>query len=200
MKRPIIALDADGVLLDYNLAYAGAWERAHGIRPIERDPDAYWAKDRWDVPHLVDDALEHFRRFFDETFWSSLPAMAGAIEACQVLHDAGYELACVTAMEQRFAEARQRNLRKLGFPISRVLAVSGDAACGSPKRGALEQLGAQVLVDDFLPFLVGLPATVHSALIDRNPTSSPNRGPARELLGSSHPDLVSFAQWWVSQC
>src|SRR2546427_9049846 len=25
--KPIIALDADGVLLDYNRAYAGAWER-----------------------------------------------------------------------------------------------------------------------------------------------------------------------------
>ena len=28
MTKGIIALDADGVLLDYNLAYASAWERA----------------------------------------------------------------------------------------------------------------------------------------------------------------------------
>src|SRR5258708_10635187 len=34
--KPIIALDADGVLLDYNRAYAGAWERAFGQRSEER--------------------------------------------------------------------------------------------------------------------------------------------------------------------
>lgn len=33
--RPVIALDGDGVLLDYNLAYAKAWERATGIRLID---------------------------------------------------------------------------------------------------------------------------------------------------------------------
>ncbi|WP_172202592.1 HAD family hydrolase [Niveibacterium sp. COAC-50] len=199
MTRPIIALDADGVLLDYNLAYADVWERAYGVRPIERDPDAYWAKDRWDVPHLADEALSQFRRFFDEAFWSSLPAMAGAIEACQLLHDAGHELVCVTAMQPQFAQARESNLRKLGFPISRVLATGGDASRGSPKRSALEQIDAQVLVDDYLPFLVGLPEPVHRALIDRNPARSPNRGSERETLSSSHPDLRSFTQWWLSR-
>jgi beta-phosphoglucomutase-like phosphatase (HAD superfamily) len=41
MGKVIIALDADGVLLDYGLAYAGAWERAFGQYPRERDPQAY---------------------------------------------------------------------------------------------------------------------------------------------------------------
>jgi len=42
MARRIIALDADGVLLDYGLAYAGAWQKAFGTYPAERDPLAYW--------------------------------------------------------------------------------------------------------------------------------------------------------------
>ncbi len=46
MNRCIVALDADGVLLDYSLAYAGAWERAFGVYPVERDPQAYWPIDR----------------------------------------------------------------------------------------------------------------------------------------------------------
>ncbi len=54
MTRGMIALDADGVLLDYNLAYAGAWERAFGVYPVERDPLAYWAMDRWQVERLSD--------------------------------------------------------------------------------------------------------------------------------------------------
>ena len=48
-KKGIIALDADGVLLDYGLAYAGAWQKAFGQIPRERDPLAYWPIDRWDV-------------------------------------------------------------------------------------------------------------------------------------------------------
>jgi hypothetical protein len=42
-------VDADGVLLDFHLGYAGAWERAFGKRPLERDPLAYWPMDRWHV-------------------------------------------------------------------------------------------------------------------------------------------------------
>ena len=41
MARPLIALDADGVLLDFHLGYAGAWARAFGTLPAERDPFAY---------------------------------------------------------------------------------------------------------------------------------------------------------------
>ena len=50
--KPLIALDADNVLLDYSIAYALAWERAFAHRPIERDPTAYWPIDRWDVERL----------------------------------------------------------------------------------------------------------------------------------------------------
>jgi beta-phosphoglucomutase-like phosphatase (HAD superfamily) len=51
--KGIIALDADGVLLDYGLAYAGAWQKAFGQFPPERDPLAYWPTDRWDVECLA---------------------------------------------------------------------------------------------------------------------------------------------------
>jgi hypothetical protein len=37
-SRAFVALDADGVLLDFNLAYAHAWEKAFGRFPAERDP------------------------------------------------------------------------------------------------------------------------------------------------------------------
>ena len=50
--KPIIALDADGVRLDYGLAYASVWERAFGHRPLKRDKDAYSPLDRWAVEFL----------------------------------------------------------------------------------------------------------------------------------------------------
>ena len=75
--KPLIALDADGVLLDYNQAYAGAWERAFGVRPALRDPNAYWPLDRWNVERLAGTKLDQFRTCLDWTFWSTVPALPG---------------------------------------------------------------------------------------------------------------------------
>ena len=86
MKKPVIALDADGVLLDYSKAYAAAWERAFSQRPLERDPLAYWPIDRWAVDRLSGRRLERFRACFDSAFWLTIPAVDGAVEACNTLH------------------------------------------------------------------------------------------------------------------
>ena len=94
----LMALDADGVLLDYNLAYAAAWERAFGTRPQLRNPQAYWAIDRWGVATLEGEALNRLRASFDEAYWSSIPANSGAVQACEALVAAGYELVCVSAV------------------------------------------------------------------------------------------------------
>ena len=62
MTKGIIALDADGVLLDYGLAYASAWQKAFGTYPGERDPLAYWPIDRWEVERVEGDRLDLLRR------------------------------------------------------------------------------------------------------------------------------------------
>jgi phosphoglycolate phosphatase-like HAD superfamily hydrolase len=197
MARPVIALDADGVLLDFHLGYAGAWQRAFGTRPAERDPQAYWPMDRWDVPRLDAAAREHFRRFFDESFWESVPAIDGALAACEQLVQAGFDLVCVSALEARFEAARLRNLRALGFPIERVVATGHDNAARSPKADAIEALQPVAFVDDFLPYLRGIPAHVHTALVLRAPHGSPNSGPELVLAKSQHQDLAQFARDWL---
>jgi beta-phosphoglucomutase-like phosphatase (HAD superfamily) len=54
MKK-IIAFDADGVLLNYNAAYAKAWEHFFGMHPRERDAVAYCPYDSYAVPKLDGD-------------------------------------------------------------------------------------------------------------------------------------------------
>jgi phosphoglycolate phosphatase-like HAD superfamily hydrolase len=198
MPRPVIALDADGVLLDFHLGYAGAWQRAFGAWPAERDPQAYWPMDRWDVPRLDATAREHFRRFFDESFWRSVPAIDGALEACHRLAAAGFDLVCVSALEARFEQARLHNLRALGFPIERVLATGHDDTQRSPKADAIEALQPVVFVDDYLPYLRGVPTHVHTALVLRAPNGSPNSGPDLALAKSQHQDLAQFAADWLA--
>lgn len=197
MTRPIIALDADGVLLDYHLAYAEAWERAFGSFPAERDPQAYWPMDRWQVERLGLFKRARFRNEFGEHFWSTVPAIPGAVEACHRLHAAGYELICVSALEPRFESARQRNLHALDFPIARVIATGNVGTARSPKADSVEALGAVAFVDDYLPYLRGVPETVHTALVLRAPNGSPNVGPEMVLARSVHQDLADFTAHWL---
>ncbi|MFN9475428.1 HAD family hydrolase [Acidovorax sp.] len=193
--KPIIALDADGVLLDYGLAYASVWDRAFGQRPVERDKDAYFPFHRWAVEFLDGDRLAALRTCMDEQFWSCVPPLERAVDACHRLHDAGYELVCVSALAQQFEAARLKNLRDAGFPIERVIATGVAAGARSPKADAIEQLGPVVFVDDFQPYFRGIAPSVHRALICRGPNGSPNVGPELSQIHSLHANLWEFSEW-----
>ena len=199
MARPLIALDADGVLLDFHLGYANAWARAFGSPPRERDPQAYWPMDRWHVERLDEEGRAHFRRHFDDTFWRTVPAIEGAVAACHQLHDAGFELVCVSALEAEFEAARLHNLRELGFPIGRVVATGNAAGARSPKADAIAALAPAVFVDDYLPYFRGLPAPVHRALVLRGTTGTPNVGVEMADIDSTHADLPAFAAAWLGR-
>ncbi len=197
--KPIIALDADGVLLDYHHAYSRAWAKAFGALPALRDPQAYWAIDRWEVKHLEGEELTTFRSCFDHQYWSTIPAIPGAIDACDALVVAGYELVCVSAIEECYQAARLQNLRDCGFPIERVIATANTSVDTSPKAAALRALQPVAFVDDFLPYLRGIPTDIHAALVLREPNGSPNIGSDLALAHSQHADLSSFVKWWLDQ-
>jgi hypothetical protein len=144
MTRPVLAIDADGVMLDLHHGVSVAWERAFGMPPREKDPHAYWPQDRWDIGPLEGEAAARFRACFDEPFWSALPALPGAIDACTRLHDAGHELVCITALRPH-------------------------------------------------------PPKVHTALVLRAATGSPNTGEELSLAKSIHRDLADFADHWLSR-
>ena len=198
MTRPLIALDADGVLLDFNRAYGVAWQRAFGAHPNERDPQAYWPMDRWHVERLDDAGREHFRAHFDEPFWSSLHPEPGALDACARLVAAGFDLVCVSALDLEFEAARLRNLQDLGFPIQRVIATGNAEGPRSPKADAIARLRPMAFVDDYLPYFRGLPAEVHTALVLRAPNGSPNHGDDLHMAKSTHQDLAAFATAWLT--
>ena len=195
----LLALDADGVLLDYHAAYARAWEKAFGGIVRVADPLAYWAKDRYGLPHLDGAELAHFRAQFDDDFWSSVPAIPGALEAARSLAAAGYDLVCLTAVRPEHHGAREANLRALGFPIVRMVSAHGDSSVRSPKADALAEMMPAAFVDDYLPYMRGAPATIHTALIDRSPNGSPNAGHELSLARSVHADLGDFASFWLSR-
>ncbi len=198
-SKPIVALDADGVLLNYHHSYRTAWQRAFGVLPELADPEAYWPYDRWAVRRLEGEELSRLRACFDEDFWTTIPPVPGALSACHNLHDAGFELICVSAIAEKYQDARLKNLREIGFPIERVVATGADQSQISPKAAALREIDPVAFVDDYLPFLRGLPESVHAALVLREPNGSPNSGPEMLLAHSQHADLAGFAQWWLAR-
>ena len=48
-----------------------------------------------------------------------------------------------------------------------------------------------------MPYLRGLPADVHTALVLRAPNGSPNTGGDLRLAHSVHADLAAFATQWL---
>ena len=198
-KRPLLALDGDGVLLDYLEAYAGAWHEVFGARPTVRDPLGYGPLERWEVPVLDAEELARFRQHFGSNFWSSVPGIPGALEACVRLNDAGFEVVCVTALDQAFEGSRLKNLRALGYPIERVYATPHDGGIRSPKADILATLQPVAFVDDYLPYLRGIAPQVHTALITRRATGGPNDGPELVLAKSTHVDLAEFADFWLQR-
>lgn len=198
MNNPKIALDADGVLLNFHEAYRQAWYRAFNELPVLKDPNAYWPIDRWQVRRLAGEELLYFRSFFGDEFWGNIPAIEGAVKACTDLQDAGYELICVSALESRFQKLRLLNLRQEGFPIARVIATDNSDSGISPKASAIHELQPIVFVDDFLPYHRGISKDIHKALVTREKNGSPNVGEELKLIDSSHQDLAGFAQWWIS--
>ena len=195
--KGIIALDADGVLLDYHASYALAWQKAFGVLPAVKDPLAYWPIDRWDVQRLTGNELERFRQCFDEEFWSIIPVLPGALEACHLLKDAGYHLVCVSALKEAYRLSRLQNIRDHGFPIADVIATEQNDTGISPKSKALNYLQPVAFVDDYLPYFRGVPADIHMALITREPNGTPNTGDELSNVSSSHLNLLEFANWWV---
>lgn len=198
MSRPLIALDADGVLVDLHAGYARAWQGAFGVFPAERDPQAYWPMDRWAVERVdAEQRLQLRAQFERPELWETLPAIPGAVQACLRLHDAGYELVCVTALESRLQSARLKNLKALGFPIRRVIATGHAEGDRSPKADAIERLRPIAFVDDYIAYLRGLPAYVHTALVLRAPHGSPNVGDELKIARSIHQDLADFTDHWL---
>ncbi len=74
MTRPILALDADGVLVDLHIGYARAWQQAFGVALAERDPLAYWPADRWGVEPLDAEQRLQLRAQFEQPEMWETPA------------------------------------------------------------------------------------------------------------------------------
>ncbi len=192
----IIALDADGVLVNYNQAFGLQWENFFGVRLAVKEPKAYHATTYWDI---VNPDYDHpFWDHFDQHGWLDMPAMPGAVEACNRLVEAGHELVCVTSMPGHRELTRLQNLQNLGFPIQRVIATGSARNRGdNPKKEAIEALKPEWFVDDELRKLKELPG-VNCVLVNPGHPDCPNVGQDKSYLAMEVSSLAEFTDRFLT--
>lgn len=195
MTKDVIAIDGDGVIFNWNDAYATLWDRCFGEKLVVKDEKAYFAMDRFKVPTLTGAAKQKFRDARDEWFWTTMPILPGAIEACQLLIQQGYELVMVTAADHSTREYRQFNLISKGVPIHKVYTVDSEVTSVSPKAKVLEELRPLVFIDDYLPYFKGIRPSIYKVLIDRNKEcpNNPNNGDGRKHIQMFSSSLLDYA-------
>lgn len=168
--KDILAFDGDGVLIDYKSGYRKIWKMCFGEDLTVKKP-SYHATTHFGVQNP--DKKSHFWKLFHHHGWQIMEPEPGAVEACQELHDAGFEIVCVTAMPSQYQEHRLKNLRRLGFPIEKVIA-TGTAKTYNPKKEAIDELKPLFFVDDDAYKLKDLSCS--TILIEPHFHDSPNQG------------------------
>ncbi|CAF1601469.1 unnamed protein product [Didymodactylos carnosus] len=148
-KKPIIALDCDGVLLDHHAAFAQIYEKTFGKQLTVVSPNSLFSANMYGVQFTPEEKCQ-FYAVWDDIAWRTMPMLDGALQACLLLHQVGYELVCVTAMPPAFTEHRLENFRLYGFPIDRVISTDYDRInpSNNPKKQTIEELHPVVFVDD----------------------------------------------------
>lgn len=195
IKRTLISLDCDGVLTDYLHGIPRAWEAEFGTKVSARKLGYYSASNVYGLDLTDPEVDERFFSSLGHEFWSDMPALPGALEACRILVDKGYDLVCVTAMPNRFESSRASNLKRLGFPIQRVFAQERKDGEANPKLHRLSELAPRAFVDDLLENFQGLNSGIHKAWLDAGHIDSPNRPHVEHGWHDAvHPNLLDFAE------
>ena len=193
----ILAIDGDGVLVDYRKAFPGVWKKAFGSDLQMLHENAYHATTAYGIHWESASQEAHFYAHFDDEAWEAMPALEGALEACQSLVAAGYRLVCVTSMNPAYVEARRRNFRALSLPLEEVVAVHRNH-CLNPKLEVLHRLRPLALVDDLADNFNGLDTGIHAAFIDYKRFDAPGREQGDVTANSVHGSLLEFSRFWLA--
>ena len=191
--RKILALDADGVVLDYNHQACTMWEKAFGEPPIPREhPIGHHFPQRFHAERLqITAEYQHFQKVFSDNHgWRTMRALPYALEGCHLLHDAGYDIHIVTAMPVEYESHRAENLKILGFPIARVHATGRGDGWSNPKKDILLNLQPVAFLDDLLDNFKDVNHLLHCGLLDWHGL---NTQPS--LQASTHRNVLEFAQY-----
>ncbi len=156
MEKPVMALDVDGVILDFCGFWVQTAEDALG-RELPALNRSYHFGTRLGLTRQEYDTCWNQFRAIDG--WGKVPAYPGVTEALESLAR-NHRLVAVTGIPLEALEARKRNLAELRLPLEEVFATGHR---DFSKEYLLQALQAEAFVDDRLRHLqeaenTGVPA------------------------------------------
>ena len=199
MARPLIALDADGVLLDFHLGYAGAWARAFGSRAGRARPARLLA----DRPLGGRSARRRAARSTSgATSTSSSGRRCRPSKAPSTPATASTTPATTWSASRRSTleheAARLRNLRDHGFPIERVIATGNAAGRAQPEgRRHRRRSARRPSSTTTCPTCAAFRATSTPRWSCARRTAARTKASSCRWRKSVHDDLPGFADFWL---
>lgn len=141
--NPIVVFDLDGVLLDFEFAWAqcASWELG---RPIQKVSEAYDLQERYALS-----SREYHRvwyAFHRDAWWERVPSYDSAWDTVCNVEAAGASIWAVTNVNAQWVHARAISLGGL-IPSGRIICLGEDASAHD-RAEILEALHAQAFIDD----------------------------------------------------
>lgn len=192
MKK--IALDCDGVILDYNQTW-GKILATFLNKEVLPKKVAYFAHNVFDY-HLSENETKKFYDMFHEHGWCQMQALQGALKAINILQKKNFDIHIVTSIPQSAHLYRKNNLQHLGIDFSSLHTV-GFQHNINMKKDIINVIEPIYFVDDLLQNFEGVKPTTNCVLINIEGEDNPNylyQEKNRIALHSTHNCLLDFAK------
>lgn len=164
-----IALDCDGVLLNYIDCYQKLYEELFKEKLTIANPKSYSADTHlginWDGREKE---RKHFYEYFHDEGWLRMTPLHGAVEATQKLKNAGYEIFVVTSIPEDKDKDRAINLTQQGIIFDDVIACGSHSSSNgfNIKKPHLDKLKPEYFVDDLISNFHGVSDDLKCVFID----------------------------------
>lgn len=147
-KRCTVALDCDGVLLDFVSHFKNIGHAALG-RPLEDLCNVYDLTKRFGLSN--DERSKIMNLLNTDSGWSDLPDLPGAISSAISLQEAGHRVIVVTAIDEAHKMSRLFNLATYGFRPDEIYCIGSHS--GHTKADVYKEEQPHAVVDDRLVYL-----------------------------------------------
>ena len=186
MTKPIILLDCDQCVLNYNKRVGDIFQELFGYKPPVKNPTAYKAVNIYDFSMLTTEENAFFKQYASgSNMWDKMEPMQGAKEMIDQISQEN-DVIIFTGMNPEYKHVREKNLRDLEMNIKGVVAVANSRDFNA-KEAYAREANAKFFIDDLLQYFVGLQdIKTELVLLDHGYTDGANNEEQRKNIFVNH--------------
>lgn len=166
-KVKTIALDVDGVLLDFTKACDEYVKKNLGIDPIKKldgfNLNITSMQTRYGLSS-DEEVLILLNKMVADGFYKNIPAFEGVKEAVDKIKSLGYKIVVITAIHDGAKDDRLENLEKFLNLIPDEIYCVG---MGKSKSQIIKEVHPDIFIDDRIKYLKGGDKVFHSVWVDQ---------------------------------